>query len=99
MDADLIRASLINILVIDSLIIFAIFYFKPFEKIKNWIKTYRQSRAEPNLDSSQTGHDLGVDNAANDILEGQPEFTQRVKPAIKQVAQPILSENNLSKAP
>lgn len=72
-DADTIRASLVNILLIDSMIILAIFYFKPLARLKRYYQSYKSARAEQQAD--------------NKILEEQGQ------------SEPILNDDNLSKAP
>lgn len=45
-EVDAIRASLPRILLIDTVFVFAVVYFKPFSRLRNWWKNYRLSKQE-----------------------------------------------------
>lgn len=46
-EVDAIRTSLPRILLIDTVFVFAVVYFKPFSRLRNWWKNYRTSKLAP----------------------------------------------------
>ena len=45
-EVDAIRSSLPRILLIDTVFVFAVVYFKPFSRLRNWWKNYRATKRE-----------------------------------------------------
>lgn len=84
-DVDTIRGSLPRILLIDTVFVFAVVYFKPFSRLKNWWKNYRLAKAEAK--KSNTHHDHMI-KSPYDVLETAQD----------KVLLPV-RENNLSSAP
>mmetsp|Transcript_3673 Transcript_3673/g.4878 ORF Transcript_3673/g.4878 Transcript_3673/m.4878 type:complete len:110 (+) Transcript_3673:116-445(+) len=45
-EVDAIRSSLPRILLVDTVFVFAVVYFKPFSRLRNWWKKYRAAKRE-----------------------------------------------------
>lgn len=45
-EVDAIRASLPRILLIDTVFVFAVVYFKPFSRLRDWWKNYRGAQRQ-----------------------------------------------------
>lgn len=45
-EVDAIRASLPRILLVDTVFVFTVVYFKPFSRLRNWWKSYRDAKRE-----------------------------------------------------
>ena len=68
-EVDAIRASLPRILLVDTVFVFAVVYFKPFSRLRNWWKNYRASKQEQKEAETQFQSPYDVlENAQDAVL-------------------------------
>lgn len=68
-DVDTIRASLPRILLIDTVFVFTVVYFKPFSRMRNWWKNYRAAKRKQNdVDTNITSPYHVLETAQDAVL-------------------------------
>lgn len=67
-DVDTIRASLPRILLVDTVFVFTVVYFKPFSRIRNWWKSYRAAKREQHEADNSNKSPYHVPETAQDAV-------------------------------